>query len=568
MAGFKLIIENLLNDRGVIQEVNCSDYYHIAPNFIAKFQEDKLFIDNADYLIVLDGVILNKKELIHKYKIDSWYEVLLSMYLEMGNEFFQHLRGSFSGVLLDKKKNKWIIFTDHLGTKFLYYAKSKNALICSSNIKDIYDYYKSNNIGYNLSVENAYLLLTYGFMIENRTLCEEILKVQPGCYLIIEDGNLKEQNFWMLDNSPEMGLSENDAIELIDSAFDKAVSLQFSKDLEHQYKHIVALSGGLDSRMVTFAADKLGYKDQLNFTFSHGGYLDETIAKQIAAALKHEWIFKSLSDGQWLREVDEVNLQTGGNVIYAGLAHGLSLYKFLNFDKLGLIHSGQLGDVVIGSFLSNDNQWGSKFNFVEGRGAYSRGLLGRLHDLKFMNTYDNLEQAIFYSRGLAGANNGLAITYNFSETYSPFFDIDFLTSVMKIPVSLRIGHNIYKKWIVQKYPAADHYIWEKTKMKVSNPLYEKLKFNFKGKDISIFQLPELIQRHLFNISSNKNMNPIGYYLSRNNDLREYLDGFYQYVELIEDKQLREDVLHIRNNGNPLEKLQAVTLLSALKLFFS
>lgn len=59
--------------------------------------------------------------------------------------------------------------------------------------------------------------------------------------------------------------------------------------------------------------------------------------------MKHEWLFKALDNGLWLYNLDNVLEITGGNVLYYGQAHGMSLYKYLNFEDFGILHSGQLG---------------------------------------------------------------------------------------------------------------------------------------------------------------------------------------------------------------------------------
>jgi asparagine synthase (glutamine-hydrolysing) len=103
-------------------------------------------------------------------------------------------------------------------------------------------------------------------------------------------------------------------------------------------------------------------------TFSQSNYYDETIPKKIASDLKHEWIFKSLDNGNFLYDLDTINLLTGGNVLFSSAAHSYSLYKYINFENFGLLHTGQLGDVIISSFFSSSDYTG-KANI--GDGAYS-----------------------------------------------------------------------------------------------------------------------------------------------------------------------------------------------------
>jgi len=84
-----------------------------------KFENDNLFSETTDHIIVLKGVILNKKALLEPSL--SWEETITALYTKEGNEFFKKFRGSFCGALYDKKEDKWIVFTDHIGSRSLYY---------------------------------------------------------------------------------------------------------------------------------------------------------------------------------------------------------------------------------------------------------------------------------------------------------------------------------------------------------------------------------------------------------------------------------------------------------------
>lgn len=277
------------------------------------------------------------------------------------------LRGSFCGILIGKLSQRTLLFTDHIGSKYFYYSQFCETLICSILISYLYQLRHANQLHCTLSEQGAVMLLTYGFMLENFTLCEEIKKVQPGCYVVFEKGNLTEHRYCMLDNTPDYSITEAHAIELYDQEFRRAVALEFDKDKEGGYnQHLVTLSGGLDCRMTSWVAHEMGYTNQLNRTFSQSDYWDEIVPKQIASDLCHEWIFKSLDNGLWLYNLDNVLEITGGNVFYYGQAHSMSLIKYLDFNKLGgIYHSGQLGGGVMGSHTPRNS-----IPFSYGDGAY------------------------------------------------------------------------------------------------------------------------------------------------------------------------------------------------------
>ena len=548
----------------------CYENIVCSNQMINKFEQDKLFADIDDYIVILDGVILNRLELINKSnqgEDSSWLNTIVGLYKEQGDCFFSKLRGSYSGAIYDKSKKKWIIFGDHLGSKFTYYARVGDFFCCSQVMGHMYEMMKDNGVNYHLSIENAMFLLTYGFMIDDRTICEEVHKINPGCYITIQDGKLQEHRFYLLDNSPKPLKDDNEAIEMVDSLFRQAIKRQFEKDKEYGYNHIVALSGGLDCRMTSFVAHDMGYTDQLNVTFSQTGYWDQTIPMKIASDLKHEWLFKALDNGVWLYNVDKITRTTGGNVLYYGTAHGDSLLKYINFEGLGLMHSGQLGDVIIGSWVKSREEQQQKYRV--GEGAYSKKYIEYL-DLIKPSLDLNKELGLFYYRGLNGTNNGLQNTYNYTESLSPFCDIEFFENILSIPVALRQGHSLYKKWILTKYPQAANYVWETTGVRIDAPMV-----TIKGKSVPLSLIPSRIGGrikssigiHKDNLNSLKHMNPVSYYINNNNELRSYLFDYFKYTDSIENKELREVLQDIKEKGTGMEIIQAVSLLAVIKLFF-
>ena len=374
----------------------------------------------------------------------------------------------------------------------------------------------------------------------------------------------------MLDNTPDPSITEQDAVDIIDHYFRRAVILDFEKDKEYGYRHLVGLSGGLDCRMTSFVAHDCGYTDQLNMTFSQTGYWDQTLPMKMSAAMKHEWIFKALDNGLWLYDVDEIIRSNGGNVLYYGTAHSNSLLKYLNFEHLGLEHTGQLGDVILGSFVKADEK-DAKYSL--GDRAYSKKYLEHLKDFRL--TLDaSKEVGLFYYRGFNGTNNGLQYIYNYSETLSPFLEKEFMEKALSIPLALRQNHYIYKKWILAKYPQAAEYEWETTGRKITDVLNSSPKKSF---TLASFKKPiKTLVRKIAGKTSGKSaeqdipkgMNPVDYYLSHNQDLVNYLAGYFRYTEAISDLEVRKTLEAIQESGTATEKLQAVSLLGAIKLFYS
>lgn len=424
---------------------------------------------------------------------------------------------------------------------------------------NMYNLLRMNNISYSLDNTGALMLLSYGFMLDDYTLCKEVRKIQPGQYIVYENNKITVHSYYELKNTENEELTEDVVIDKIEELFTKAVCKQFNKDVEYGYQHIVALSGGLDCRMTSFVGHECGFKRQLNCTFSQTGYYDETVSKSIASYLKHDWIFKSLDNGMWLYDVDESNRVSGGNVLYNSFAHGRSLIKHLDFGLLGLAHTGQIGDVTI----STQNNKADKYQL--GDGANSRALCSLL-DYKLSQVDLDKEIGLYYYRYLNGTNNGIQYLYDYTESFSPFMDLDFLEFALTIPNSLRSNHYIYKKWITKKHPEAASFIWEST-----GSLINSFNIRIKGRPYPIKKILRRGLQRLHMIASDEkskhSMNPVDYYLNNNNELKEFLYSYYQYADYINDESVRKAIDYTKAKGSATEKLQAITLLSAVKLYY-
>lgn len=548
----------------------CYNNIVCSNKMIKKFEQDKIFVETGEYIVLLDGFVLNRKQITASVLNDSeemmpWHKVLIKLYEAKGETFFSELRGSFSGALYDKEANKWIIFGDQIGSKFTFYAKVGNFFCVAEEMGYMFKMMKENGINYSLSSDGAYLLLTFGFMIEDKTLCEQVKKIQPGCYIVYENNEVSEKRYYTLDNTFDTSITEKDAVDIVDEYFRKAVERVFTKDTECGYEHICALSGGLDSRMTSLVAHDLGFTKQLNYTFSQTDFLDESIPKKIAADFKHEWIFKALDNGLWLYAVDDITKHTGGNVLYYGSAHSNSIYRLLNFDTLGIIHTGQISGGLNGSSVSKYDESFNRFDYR--KAMYSTKYYNQV---KHMLTRQlNQELGWYYYRCLNGTCYGTQIIYNYTESYSPFLDIDFLDQLLRIPISYRMGSHLYKKWILEKYPLAAKYEWAKTGKKLDAP-----SLHIGNREIPWTNVPKSIIAHikLFlgkkeDPNSSKGMNPIAYYLAHNEELCSFLYDYFKYTEAIPDLSLRDKVQEILQNGTAMEKIQVVSLLGAIKLFF-
>lgn len=547
--------------------------YSVERYTINKFLNDKAFYEDKEYLVVTEGVILNSLFLQKQYlgtedsSSDKMALTAINMYQKNGETFFEDFRGSFSGAFYDKKNDIWLIYTNHVGDKQLFYTKTPYGYAFASEVTWLTDYLKNNGFEYTLDETGVYCLLTYAFMLEDHTLFNEIKKVNAGQYARIQNGSFEIKEYYKLDNTPNETETEDEIIENIDRLFRNAIRLEYEKDKEYGYKHFASLSGGLDSRMNVWVGHDMGYTDQLNWTMSQCDYLDEKIAKDIARDLKHEWIFKSLDNGNYLCGiVDELIDEQFGTVFFAGSAHSRSFMQMFNSDEYGLEHTGQVGDAVLGSFLSKNLE---NINFT-GQGAYSKTLIDKVSNIELKYNYTNAEIFMFYNRAFTGALQGNMVTQEYTEVASPFLDIDFMNYCLHIPAKYRIGEQIYMKWIIKKYPKAAKYKWERINAKITDYV------DILGHHLILKRIPRMIINKYFpSIQINRlckkdgSMNPTDYWYVTNPRLKSYMDNYYNSnITNIHSKYkfLKPDLEKLYS-GSVTDKFLTLTALGALKKYF-
>lgn len=526
-------------------------------SIIDKFIDDKVYSEDRDLFICSDGLMLNARELRTKYGCEDNSRLLKGLYNNSLSSFPSELRGDFDGVIYDKNLDSWTLYTNHIGSKwvFYYFDKEAKCFVFGTELKMVVAGMRALGIEPELSEEGAYFLLTFGYMLGDYTLVKGVQKLSPGSTLTLKNWELESEEYYRLRNTPYIEDSEDKIIKTLDELFKDAIKAEYDKDLEYGYRHVATLSGGLDSRMNICYARKLGYKDILNITFSQSNYLDEKIAKRIASDWGYDFLFYSLDNGNYLKDIELSVLVNDGLALFSGSAHALAMELHINWVNLGLLHTGQLGDAIMGTYLSSPRIEKN----ISFSGSYSNLLISKVKSLfsTIAKNFENTETFKFYNRGSNGIFNGYRVSETFSEYASPFLHVDFLDYAMSISPVLRYEEKVYLDWISQEASEAAKYPWEKTGHSINAGKLRK--FLRKGMRYA--------RRKILGPSPMDSMNPFNYWYKTNDSLRETFEDYYkEHIDLLSHHpELHRDVEKMFNEGTPLEKTQPLTLLAAIKL---
>ncbi len=203
--------------------------------------------------VVCNGEIYNFKSLReelekkgHVFRSNSDTEVIVHLYEERGVEFLQQLRGMFALALWDKSRERLIVARDRLGKKPLYIRKEPERLLFASEIKSIL---QDRDIPRRLHLVALQEYLALGYVPAPNTLFEGIHKVLPGHYLLIEKGQVRDQQYWDINFTQEEKRSEKEWVETIREKLMESVRVRLVSDVPLG----AFLSGGVDSSAIVAA---------------------------------------------------------------------------------------------------------------------------------------------------------------------------------------------------------------------------------------------------------------------------------------------------------------------------
>ena len=530
-------------------------WFSFGYNPSEKFEKDKLFDENDTYIVGIDGVILNLSYLTNQYTNTNYFSLITNLFKKEGISFVAKLKGEFNGFIFEKHTEKLYLFNNKTATKQVFYAKVGAAFISSQSLESIVHFKEASKQINHLNIDAVYNMLTFGGMIENQTLISDVYKLNAGEYLLFEQGKTSVQKYFDFNDVAISITNKKEAIDRFNSVFMAALKLEYNKDKEYNYQHIATLSGGLDSRMTVMLADKLGYKNH-TFCFSQSGYADEIIAKKIAKYLELELEFFALDGGYYLTSLEEMVNINNGLQFYHGSAHYHFAMKQLDLDGYGLIHTGQIGDAILGGFVSKINNSNYLSKTISDRFIHktniSTNLFSKYRDEEVFKLYQRLFNLTNFGSYMVEQHNTYLV--------SPFMDDAVISVALSIDPKLKYNQDIYLEWINKHHKEVTKFEWERTGFKP----------NAKWKTELARYTKKIKKEYLIatNQQHKSSMNPTDYWLKTNTKINTFYHDFFRLnITRFEDnKPLFDDLSLAFNQGNLTERAIVLTILELTRKF--
>jgi len=250
---------------------------------------------------------------------------LVHLYEETGLEFIERLNGWFSGVLIDLREQRILMFNDRCGLGRIYYHERAGLLYFSSEAKSLLKVLPSLRKLDPLSLGE---LLSFDCTLGDRTLFSGVSLVPAGSmWTFLPNGHVSKDNYFKperLENQPKLGGAEY--YERLKETFARIILKYF----RGQERVAMSLTGGIDTRMIMAWAPCPPYKVPC-YTFGgiYRDCADVKIARQVARICRqnHETI---KVDGKFFSEfptlADKAVYYTDGTMDVSG-AVGLYTHR-------------------------------------------------------------------------------------------------------------------------------------------------------------------------------------------------------------------------------------------------
>jgi asparagine synthase (glutamine-hydrolysing) len=201
------------------------------------------------------------------------------LYEELGPDCTKKLRGMFAFAIWDSVRKTLFLARDRVGIKPLYYYLDENFISFGSEMKAILV-----DPAVRREIDPAMIdrFLTFNYMPLSPTLLRNFCKLEPGHWLLAQDGKIQIQKYWDLDFQTADDHESSEALEQqVLNLLDESVQIHMISDVPVGF----LLSGGVDSTaMLSLASPKLD-KPASTFTigFAHPGVVDERPFARLAA---------------------------------------------------------------------------------------------------------------------------------------------------------------------------------------------------------------------------------------------------------------------------------------------
>ena len=268
--------------------------------------------EDAKLSIIFNGEIYNYLELRQELSSDFTFktgtdtEVLLAAFKKWDVNLMDKLIGMFAFAIWDEQKQRLIIVRDRLGIKPLYYYKSNEGFVFSSEIRPML---ASGIVPRKINSEALSEYLRYQTVLAPNTMIEDVRMLMPGHYMVCTNEKIEIKEYWNpVQRSDAFAANENYEVvkKKINELLHSSVELRMRADVPFG----AFLSGGIDSSIIVGMMSNIASQRVQTFSVTfHEKQFDESPYSELIAKkfnTKHHDI--RLNANHFLTEVPDALL--------------------------------------------------------------------------------------------------------------------------------------------------------------------------------------------------------------------------------------------------------------------
>lgn len=241
------------------------------------------------YTIVFNGEIYNYKTLraTHRqypYRTSTDTEAILALYTEHGTRAFSMLDGMFALAIWDNQEQQLILARDRMGKKPLYFCRSGDVLIFSSEIRGLL---ASGHFKPKINRRALGNYLMFQTVYSPDTMVNGVQMLPAGSYAVVDHKGFGVRHYWRMEDCRDKYTLPGPYEKVIKETrelFFKAVEKRLISDVPLG----AFLSGGIDSSAVVAAMSRVTGKQVKTFNvyFDEKEYSEKRYAEMVADKFK------------------------------------------------------------------------------------------------------------------------------------------------------------------------------------------------------------------------------------------------------------------------------------------
>lgn len=437
---------------------------HAAPGFFALNVDLNAFgaagdkTDTASNVTIVAGEpLLSDGEGNPEWNRAADVDVMHREFSRGSSAVLRRARGTYCGVHYHAAQHCLTLFVDKIGVRPLYVWTGPRFVVFSTALRILEAVPAVHKL---FDLRGVTEVVAFGFALADRTPYRGIQMLRSGEIVTVATGKVERAPYWRWDGPLDTSVSYTQGVERSYKEFIKAI------DRRHRNSPIAAafLSGGLDSRVIVGGLVANGSK-VYTVNYAPDGSQDQVFAKLVANKLGIDYTqietnLKNVSQNyrkdavtQWINNTFGDSNQTGkAPLIWSGDGGSVGLGNvYMTPDIVGAMEGGDTARAIA---LFHKKSVPS--------GILKRAVRAELQRLPFQGIEEELAAIdspdagrkfhlflMFNDQRRHLAQHFENIDVERIEFQLPFFDADFMESVLRLPNDWFMAHRFYMDWLAE-----------------------------------------------------------------------------------------------------------------------